>query len=68
MKFIASLLIPFILSAPALCQVNVKLANVGTIAFDCGRMPRMYICKRRTHFTYLQSNRGLPEHVFWSPL
>ncbi|KAK7709396.1 hypothetical protein SLS64_006309 [Diaporthe eres] len=39
MKFITALLVPFILSTPALCQARVKLANVGTIAFDCGRMP-----------------------------
>lgn len=52
MKFIAALVVPFILSTPALCQATVKLANVGTIAFDCGRMPRMYICKGHTQLTY----------------
>lgn len=68
MKFIAALLVPFILSTPALCQANVKLANVGTIAFDCGRMPGMYVFKGHTQFTYLHSNRGLQEHVFRCPL
>ncbi|KKY29527.1 hypothetical protein UCDDA912_g10549 [Diaporthe ampelina] len=43
MKLIAILLVPFILSTPALCQVRMKLANVGTLAFDCGRMPE--VCK-----------------------
>lgn len=68
MKLITILLVPFILGTPAFCQARVKLANLGTIAFDCGRMPGMYICKDYIRFTYLHSNRGLQEHVFWSPL
>lgn len=68
MKLLTILLVPFILSTPALCQARVKLANLGTVTFDCGRMPGMYICRLHTRFTYLHSNRGLQEHVLWSPL
>lgn len=68
MKLLTILLVPFILGTPALCQARVKLANLGTIAFDCGRMPGMYISICHTRFTYLHSSRSLQEHVLWSPL
>ncbi|PVH78783.1 hypothetical protein DL98DRAFT_589937 [Cadophora sp. DSE1049] len=41
MKFITIFSIPIILATPALCQANVKLANTGTLVFDCARMPEV---------------------------
>lgn len=43
MKLATILLVPFMLSTPALCQAQTKLANYGTVSFDCTTMPGMYI-------------------------
>lgn len=50
---LATLLVTFMLSTPALCQVRTKLANYGTVSFDCGRMPGMCIYKGDNTHTYI---------------